>query len=118
MKDWKEYLPTFKEFFNTLAGKLTAILAFALLVIIILSCFGAEIPPDYRLLVYIVVIGAMLVSTYQAFLQAKREQISVASDLLADTETEVQKPHLDSQKDMPLAKVSLPRTLALIILTI
>ena len=72
MKDWKEYIPTFKEFFNTLAGKLTAILAFALLVIIVLSWFGAGIPAEYLPLVYIVVIGAMLLSGYQAFLTANR----------------------------------------------
>ena len=72
MKDWKEYIPTFKEFFNTLAGKLTAILAFALLVIIVLSWFGAGIPAEYLPLVYIVVIGAMLLFGYQAFLTANR----------------------------------------------
>ena len=67
MQDWKEYLQYFKDFFNTLAGKLTAILAFSLLVIIALGGFGASIPGDYRLLVYIVVIGAMLIFAIQAF---------------------------------------------------
>ncbi|GAP17259.1 hypothetical protein LSAC_01127 [Levilinea saccharolytica] len=30
MPDWKSFIPYFKDFFDTLAGKLTAILAFAL----------------------------------------------------------------------------------------
>jgi len=72
MKDWKEYIPTFKEFFNTLAGKLTAILAFALLVIVVLSWFGAGIPAEFRTLVYIVVIAAMFIFGYQAFLAAQK----------------------------------------------
>ncbi len=68
MKDWKEYLEYFKDFFNTLAGKLTAILAFALLVILALGWFGASIPTEYRALVYVVVIGAMLIFLSQAVL--------------------------------------------------
>ena len=66
MPDWKDYIKYFKDFFETLAGKLTAILAFALLVIIALGWFGASIPPDYKWLVYIVVIGAMLIFAAQA----------------------------------------------------
>ncbi|MEN4011345.1 MAG: SUMF1/EgtB/PvdO family nonheme iron enzyme [Bellilinea sp.] len=66
MIDWKDTFQYLKEFLNTLAGKLTAILAFALLVIIVLSAFGASIPQGYQALVYIVVIGAMLIFAFQA----------------------------------------------------
>lgn len=67
MTDWKEFIKYFKDFFETLAGKLTAILAFALLVIIALGWFGASIPADYKWLVYIVVIDALLISIFQAY---------------------------------------------------
>lgn len=66
MPAWKDYVQYFKDFFDTLAGKLTAILAFALLVIIALGWFGASIPADYKWLVYIVVILAMLIFSGQA----------------------------------------------------
>jgi hypothetical protein len=66
MPDWKDYIKYFKDFFETLAGKLTAILAFALLVIVALGWFGASIPADFKWLVYIVVIGAMLIFAVQA----------------------------------------------------
>ena len=99
MKDWKEYLSIFKEFFNTLAGKLTAILAFALLVIVILSWFGAGIPAEYLPLVYIVVIVAMLISGYQAFSQAGKEVPIEASALWVEIEAEKREQVLDSQKE-------------------
>lgn len=88
MPDWKDYIPYFKDFFNTLAGKLTAILAFALIVIIVLGWFGAFIPPDFINLVYIVVILAMLIFAVQAIAQVwakhrsqapKHEPISISA---------------------------------------
>ena len=69
MPDWKSFIPYFKDFFDTLAGKLTAILAFALLVIIALGWFGAAIPADYKGLIYVVVILAMLIFAGQALSQ-------------------------------------------------
>jgi len=69
MPDWKSFIPYFKDFFDTLAGKLTAILAFALLVIIALGWFGAAIPAEYKGLVYVVVILAMLIFAGQALSQ-------------------------------------------------
>ena len=79
MPDWKDYLQYFKDFFDTLAGKLTAILAFALLVIIALGWFGASIPPDYKGLVYIVVILAMLIFAGQAIAQVWEKHRSQAA---------------------------------------
>lgn len=65
MKDyWSKLL-------ETLAGKLTAILAFAVLIIIVLALIGNRIPTDYRVLVYVVAIGAMLVFTYQVFVRSR-----------------------------------------------
>lgn len=52
MKNWSKLL-------ETLAGKLTAILAFAALIIIVLALIGDRIPKDYRSLVYVLAIGAM-----------------------------------------------------------
>jgi len=60
MKDWMKSL-------ETLAGKLTAILAFAALIIIVLALIGGRIPSDYRALVYIVAIGAMIIFAVQIF---------------------------------------------------
>ncbi|MBO9369334.1 MAG: hypothetical protein J7555_11405 [Chloroflexi bacterium] len=57
MKDWM------MKFFETLAGKLTAILAFAVLLIALLALWGSRIPPDYKALVYIVAILAMVIFT-------------------------------------------------------
>lgn len=61
MKDWM-------KFFETLAGKLTAILAFAVLLIVVLALWGGQIPADYRLLVYIVAILAMVIFIAQVIL--------------------------------------------------
>lgn len=64
MKNWSKLL-------ETLAGKLTAILAFAALIIVILALIGNRIPGDYRVLVYVIAIGAMLVFTYQVFVRSR-----------------------------------------------
>ncbi len=64
-------LPFLKEFFNTLAGKLTGFLAFALLLIVVLGLFGAGIPETYRPLVYGVVIFALVVSFVLALYQMR-----------------------------------------------
>ena len=48
MKDWKEIL-------NTLAGKLTAGLAFAILLVFLISRFGEKIPAHYEDFIYIIV---------------------------------------------------------------
>ena len=64
----KEIMQYLKDFFDTLAGKLTAILAFALLVVIVLGAVGASIPVEYRWLVYIVVILAMIIFAGQAII--------------------------------------------------
>jgi len=62
MKNWSKLL-------ETLAGRLTAILAFAALIIIVLALVGDRIPKDYRALVYVLAIGAMAVFTYQVFVR-------------------------------------------------
>ena len=48
MKDWKEIL-------NVLAGKLTAGLAFALILIFLISQFGEQIPSGYETFIYIII---------------------------------------------------------------
>jgi hypothetical protein len=65
MKEWM------MKFFETLAGKLTAILAFAVLIIGLLALWGSRIPAEYRPLVYIVAILAMLIFAWQFFLRRK-----------------------------------------------
>ncbi len=60
MKNWMKSL-------ETLAGKLTAILAFAALIIIVLALIGSWIPMEYQTLVYVVAIGAMVIFVYQIF---------------------------------------------------
>ncbi|MDI6770160.1 MAG: SUMF1/EgtB/PvdO family nonheme iron enzyme [Anaerolineales bacterium] len=65
MKNWMKFL-------ETLAGKLTAILAFAALVIALLALVGNRIPADYRLLVYILAIGAMIIFTIQVLARRKK----------------------------------------------
>ena len=70
MKDWFK-----SKFFETLAGKLTAILAFAILLVAILAILGTRIENRWLPLVYIVAIGAMLVFSYQIFLQIGRAHV-------------------------------------------
>ena len=60
MKVWMKLL-------ETLAGKLTAILAFAVLVVVVLALVGESIPEKFLPLVYIVAIGAMIIFTIQIF---------------------------------------------------
>lgn len=66
MKDWFN-----SKFFETLAGKLTAILAFAILLVAILALLGKYIEDRWLPLVYIVEIAAMIIFTYQIFVQNK-----------------------------------------------
>lgn len=68
--DWLKDL--FKsKFLETLAGKLTAILAFAIVLIVILAVLGARIEDRWLPLVYIVAIAAMGIFTYEVFAQNK-----------------------------------------------
>jgi len=73
MKDWM------MKFFETLAGKLTAILAFAVLLIALLALWGSRIPPDYEALVYIVAILAMVIFAAQVITR-RRKQLSLSAD--------------------------------------
>jgi formylglycine-generating enzyme required for sulfatase activity len=57
------------KFLETLAGKLTAILAFAIILIVILAVLGASIEDRWLPLVYIVAIAAMGIFTYEVFAQ-------------------------------------------------
>ena len=66
MKDWFK-----SKFFETLAGKLTAILAFAILLIAILALLGARIEDRWLPLVYIVALAAMVIFAYELFVQNK-----------------------------------------------
>ncbi|MBU2611712.1 MAG: NACHT domain-containing protein [Chloroflexi bacterium] len=75
------------KFLETLAGKLTAILAFAALVIALLALVGNRIPADYRLLVYILAIGAMVIFTVQIL--ARRAEPPTPPDEQDGRESEV-----------------------------
>jgi formylglycine-generating enzyme required for sulfatase activity len=57
------------KFLETLAGKLTAILAFAIVLIISLAVFGERIPERFLSLVYIAAIGAMIIFTIQILIR-------------------------------------------------
>jgi formylglycine-generating enzyme required for sulfatase activity len=74
MKDWFK-----SKFFETLAGKLTAILAFAILLIAILALLGSKIQDRWLPLVYIVAIGAMLIFIYQIFSRSRTKTDSSSS---------------------------------------
>ena len=62
-----------KEFWVELAKKLTAILAFTVLIVIIIALLGDRIPAGYQVLIYIVVIGGMVIFTLQAVISARAE---------------------------------------------
>jgi len=80
MKLWTKFL-------ETLAGKLTAIPAFAVLVIVVLALVGQRIPAEYRVLVYVVAIGAMIIFIVEIF--KKREKSGADSDLHTPNQTSV-----------------------------
>jgi len=90
MKNWSRLL-------ETLAGKLTAILAFAALIIIILALIGNRIPSDYRVLVYVIAIGAMLVFTYQVFVRS-RARADVGESKPAVANSVVESPPIKKEK--------------------
>ena len=77
MKNWMKFL-------ETLAGKLTAILAFAVLIIVVIAQFGHRIPDEYRTLVYVVAIGAMIIFTVQIFVRYRAKS--------PETQTSISKP--------------------------
>jgi hypothetical protein len=60
------------KFLETLAGKLTAILSFAVILVIVLAVPGSGIEDRWLPLIYIVAIAAMGIFTYQVFAQNKR----------------------------------------------
>ncbi len=64
MKQWM-------KFFETLAGKLTAILAFAILLIAVIALIGSRIEDRFLPLVYIAAIGAMIIFILQLFVNRK-----------------------------------------------
>jgi formylglycine-generating enzyme required for sulfatase activity len=63
MEHWKKFL-------DTLAAKLTAILAFAILVIFLISLLGDRIPATYKWLIYLAVLGAMVIFALQVILDS------------------------------------------------
>jgi formylglycine-generating enzyme required for sulfatase activity len=77
------------KFLETLAGKLTAILSFAIILIVILAVLGASIEDRWLPLVYIVAIAAMGIFTYQVFTQNK-------ASLKDKKETGEEKPRSES----------------------
>jgi len=105
MKDWKEYLQYFKDFFNTLAGKLTAILAFAVIILIALSWFGAGIPREYLPLAYIVVIGAMLIYLLQPFVAAAADKQKESQPALTGLSKTAPPTELNKKEEPPKTSV-------------
>ena len=69
-----------KEFWVELAKKLTAILAFTVLIVIIIALLGERIPAGYQVLIYIVVIGGMLIFVLQTTLSARAEYKQAAGE--------------------------------------
>lgn len=68
--DWLKDL--FKsKFLETLAGKLTAILSFAVVILVVLAVLGSRIEDRWLPLVYIVAIAAMGIFTYEVVAQNK-----------------------------------------------
>ncbi len=65
MEKWKDFL-------NTLAGKLTAILAFAVLVLVLIAWFGSRIVPDFVWLIYIIVILAAVIYAALEIIKARQ----------------------------------------------
>jgi formylglycine-generating enzyme required for sulfatase activity len=59
-------MENFKDILPELAKKLTAPLAFAVLIVIVVAALGGSIPPVFQALIYIVVIGGMLIYAAQA----------------------------------------------------
>lgn len=59
------------KFLETLAGKLTAILSFAVIIVVVLAVLGARIEDRWLPLVYIVALAAMGIFTYEVFSQNK-----------------------------------------------
>jgi formylglycine-generating enzyme required for sulfatase activity len=55
-----------KDILPELAKKLTAPLAFAVLIVIVVAALGGSIPPVFQALIYIVVIGGMLLYAAQS----------------------------------------------------
>jgi formylglycine-generating enzyme required for sulfatase activity len=71
------------DFIDPLPGKLTFLLAFAILLIPYLGKFGIFIPTSFIPLVYIVVIGAMLLSFILAVIKLQKKKPAGSIDYLA-----------------------------------
>ncbi len=84
MKNWM------MKFLETLAGKLTAILAFAVMIIVVLALWGNRIPVEYRPLVYIVAILAMVIFTIQIFMH--KPAVKRGKQTKADTIPDLREP--------------------------
>src|SRR3990172_739195 len=100
MKDWMK-----SKFLETLAGKLTAILAFAILLIAILALLGAQIEDRWLPLVYIVAILAMIIFTYEIFAKNKpsseekdAKDLEAVNEDIKSRETVTPKPERSIEK--------------------
>jgi formylglycine-generating enzyme required for sulfatase activity len=80
MKDWFK-----SKFFETLAGKLTAILAFAVILVVVLAVLGTRIEDRWLPLVYIVAIAAMGIFTYEVFAQNRPSHKAGEDEAKAET---------------------------------
>lgn len=88
------------KFLETLAGKLSAILAFAILAIFFLLWMGNNIPLGVLILIYIIVIGAMVIFFGQFVMRKNPEAASTLPQTQVSSPSE-QKPEGDSAQEVP-----------------
>ena len=89
-----------KDFWVELAKKLTAILAFTVLIVIIIALLGDRIPAGYQVLIYIVVIGGMLIFVLQTYLTARADyHQSTADPSRAERPVEQSEAHTPQSED-------------------
>jgi formylglycine-generating enzyme required for sulfatase activity len=98
MKDWQDLL---KE----LAKKLTAPLAFAALIVIVVALLGRNIPPAFKNLIYLVVVGAMLLYAGQAWLEISKREKEPQKALPAAPEPKPLPPKTDPTPKTPLPEL-------------
>ena len=92
-ENWKEVL-------LELAKKLTAPLAFAVIIIVAVAVFGESIPPVFQALVYVVVIGGMVIYTLSLIPNIRQQSRGDEQDLPKElTPPPVERPKPDGPVD-------------------
>ncbi len=91
MKDWKEIL-------NTLAGKLTAGLAFAIILVFLISLYGEEIPAHYESFIYII-IGVSYLGYFLLEIFRVQQKSSSKKENIIEIEGDVEKSIISTGKN-------------------